>query len=202
MGLQYDDGVEPKPLDIFMDAAKLDDLRQLVIPQSVLYMQQQGHVFAIEVEELNVFIETTAFMEYHIVPTLHDYWSQDPGLGIAVVANVMSRDRFLEERRALHFVNYDKLHDEQDNAWKVRPIINHFNSSFIQAMLPSSHEEVDEHMIKFKGHHTMKQYMPMKPMKRGFKMWCRNDSETNYLFQFDLHTGWKETKKEVLEKMW
>ena len=92
--LQYDDGVEPKQLDIFMDTTKLDDLRQFVIPQSVLCMQQKGHVFAIEVDKMKAFIGITAFMGYHIVPTSHDYWSQDPGLGIAVVANTRPRDRF------------------------------------------------------------------------------------------------------------
>ena len=68
-------------------------------------MQQQDHVFTIEVEEIKVFIGITAFMEYHIVLTLHDYWNQDPGFALTVVANVMSRDRFLEVRRALQLVN-------------------------------------------------------------------------------------------------
>jgi hypothetical protein len=28
-------------------------------------------------------------------------------------------------------------------------------------------------MVGFKGRISMKQYMPMKPTKRGFKVWCR-----------------------------
>ena len=40
VGLQYDDGIKPKQLDIFMNNnAKLDDLLQFVIPLSVLCMQ-------------------------------------------------------------------------------------------------------------------------------------------------------------------
>ena len=53
-------------------------------------MQQKGNVFQIDLEEIKAFIGITSFMGYHIVPCLLDYWSQDPGLGINVVAN----DRF------------------------------------------------------------------------------------------------------------
>ena len=43
----------------------------------------------------------------------------------------------------------------------------------------------------------MKQYMQNKPIKRGFKMWCRADSKTGYLFQFDLYTGKKNYGTEI-----
>ena len=60
-------------------------------------------------------------------------------------------------------------------------------------MSPTAQQAIDEHMVKFKGQHAMKQYMPMKPIKRGFKMWCRNDSATGYLFQFDMYGGKQES---------
>ncbi|CAG5053672.1 unnamed protein product [Parnassius apollo] len=44
-------------------------------------------------------------------------------------------------------------------------------------------------MIKFKGKSSMKQYMPKKPIKRGYKCWCRCDSKTGYLYQFQIYTG-------------
>ena len=39
----------------------------------------------------------------------------------------------------------------------------------------------------------MKRYMPLKPIKRGFKMWFRNNSATGYLFQFDMNGGKHES---------
>ena len=54
-------------------------------------------------------------------------------------------------------------------------------------MGPTSEQAIDEHVIKFKGQHSMKQYMPLKPIKRGFMIWCRNDSATGYLIQFDIY---------------
>ena len=73
--------------------------------------------------------------------------------------------------------------------------MNHFNQAFSYAIGPTSEQAIDEHIIKFKGQHSMKQYMPLKPIKRGFKMCCRNDSATGYLFQFDIYTRKKENRK-------
>ena len=62
-------------------------------------------------------------------------------------------------------------------------------------MGPTSKQAIDEHMIKFKGQHSMNQYMPLEPIKRGFKMWFRNDSATGYFFPFDIYTGKKENRE-------
>ena len=62
-------------------------------------------------------------------------------------------------------------------------------------MSPTSEQAIDEHMIKFKEQHSMKQYMPLKPIKRGFKIWCRNYSATGYIFQFDIYARKKEKQR-------
>lgn len=31
--------------------------------------------------------------------------------------------------------------------------------------------------------------MPLKPAKRGYKVWTRADSETGYVFKFEVYTG-------------
>ena len=67
-------------------------------------------------------------------------------------------------------------------------------------MSPTSEQTIDEHMIKFKGQHSMKQYMPLKPIKRGFKMWCRYDLATGYLFRFDIYTEKKKDREGKLVK--
>ena len=35
----------------------------------------------------------------------------------------------------------------------------------------------------------IKQYMPIKPIKCGIKMWCRVDSHSGSLCDFDIYTG-------------
>lgn len=43
-------------------------------------------------------------------------------------------------------------------------------------------------MIKFKGRSSLRQYMPMKPVKRGYKIWVRADS-SGYMCEFQIYTG-------------
>lgn len=82
-------------------------------------------------------------------------------------------------------VNFDKL-------YKVRPFLNKLNTQFDECYHPSQNQSVDESMIKFKGRSALKQYMPMKPTKRGYKVWVRADDK-GYVCQFDIYTG-KKTK--------
>ena len=46
-------------------------------------------------------------------------------------------------------------------------------------------------MIKFKGYNIIRQYVKGKPIKWGFKMWCRCASKSGYLLKCDLYTGKK-----------
>ena len=88
VNLEYDH--EPQPTDVFLNVTDLNTLLEFVIVQTQLYMQQKGKVFQIDLEEMKAFISITSFIDNHIVICLRDSCSQDPNLGINVVAN----DRF------------------------------------------------------------------------------------------------------------
>ena len=44
-------------------------------------------------------------------------------------------------------------------------------------------------MIKFKGRLGIRQYMPMKPIKWGVKVWTMAESNTGYVVNFQIYTG-------------
>jgi hypothetical protein len=48
-------------------------------------------------------------------------------------------------------------------------------------------------MIKFKGRSSLKQYFPLKPIKRGYQVWCWCDLITGYLFNYQIYLGKEET---------
>ena len=48
---------------------------------------------------------------------------------------------------------------------------------------------IDESMIKFKGRSSLKQYLPKKPIKRGFKVWTLADSKNGYVYDFEIYKG-------------
>jgi DNA excision repair protein ERCC-6 len=62
-------------------------------------------------------------------------------------------------------------------------------------MSDTNRQSIDEHMTKFKGRHSCKQYLKNKPIKWGFKWWCRCCSKTGYLYEFNIYLG----KKELVE---
>ena len=47
-------------------------------------------------------------------------------------------------------------------------------------------------MIKFQGRSSLKQNLPMKPIKRGIKVWVRADSRNGYFSLFEVYTGKKK----------
>jgi hypothetical protein len=53
---------------------------------------------------------------------------------------------------------------------------------------------VVESMVPFKGRSSKKQYMPMKPVKRGYKVWCLADSRTGFVGQFDIYSARRDTQ--------
>ena len=55
--------------------------------------------------------------------------------------------------------------------------------------LPHRENSVDEAMVLFKGRSGFKQYMPNKPVKRGYKVWMRADAQSGYCCNFEVYTG-------------
>nr|XP_033799977.1 piggyBac transposable element-derived protein 4-like [Geotrypetes seraphini] len=195
VNIDVDCSVEPNAYEVFEKTCGFNDLAAHIVEQSNLYMKQKGVPFQTDAQEIRAFLGMNLVMGYHVLPSLKDYWSTDPDLQVPYIAKVMPRQRFEAIRSALHFSNNEEMlpksHPDFDRAFKVRPVMDHFNRCFQNARNPSQQQSVDEHMIRFKGHSIMKQYIKNKPIKWGFKMWCRCDSKTGYLYQFDLYTGKK-----------
>ena len=134
-------------------------------------------------------------MGINYLPSLNDYWSRDPRLRYAPVADRISRDRFREVSRYLHFVDNDTLvprgEEGHDHLGKVKPVIDHLSRKFAEVYQPHHDIAVDEAMIKFQGRLSLKQDTPLKPTKRGIKVWVAADSTNRYFSRFEVYTGKK-----------
>ena len=58
-----------------------------------------------------------------------------------------------------------------------------------QAYNPHCLLSIDEAMVPFKGPSSMKQYMPIKPIKRGFKIWVIADALNGYFYDVIPYIG-------------
>lgn len=139
----------------------------------------------VTLQELKAFLGLLIAMSITLLPSLRDYWSSDWVLGVPAYAKIMPRNRFLEIWSNLHLSDNSKMPrpgDEHfDKLFKVHKFLNDLKTNFKVNYHPHREQAVDEAMIKYKGRTSLKQYMPMKPIKRGIKMWCRADSTNGYL---------------------
>jgi len=113
-------------------------------------------------------------MSMHCLPSIRDYWSIDWFLGVPAFAKVMPHNRFLDILAYLHLCDNTKMPQRGDGnfdkIFKVREFVNDVRANLLINYHPHREQAVDEAMIKFKGRKSLKQYMPMKPIKRGIKL--------------------------------
>ena len=138
--------------------------------------------------EMWSFLGAVLLMGIHVLPRITNYWSQDKFLGVEALSRCFTRDRFRALLRNLHVVDNENA-NVQDRLYKVRPLIRHLQASFPACYHPSQELAVDEAMVKCKGRAKGKVYMPKKPVKRGFKIWCCSCSCCGYLCTFDVYSG-------------
>ena len=152
---------------------------------------------AVNADELCAYMGLLILMGFVKLPSLRDYWKKDRVFNYPSIVNVMSRDRLLEVHRYLHFTNNEALHAPgspgYDKLGKIKPIITALSERFKAVYEPGKNISTDEAMIQFKGRSTIKQYLPMKPIKWGIKvwMWAEAEAENGYVSAFEVYTGKK-----------
>ena len=185
------------PLDFFLRIFGKDTFTHLA-EQTNLYASQNppSARYAWEdtsANEMMLLLGIIIASGVHSLPEWQDYWSQNPILGSPAIVRGMPLTRFKVLMRCLHVNDnstviprgqsgFDKLH-------KVRPLINEVNRNSLEQYSPHREVSIDEAMVPFKGRSTIKQFMPQKPIKRGFKVWCRADACNGFINQIEVYTG-------------
>ena len=190
--------IAASPLDVFTLFFSSDLMEEITNESNKYAKQVMGdEMFSkwnrMTVEELKAFLGFHILMAMNHLPSLDDYWRRDPLLHYAPIADRITRDRYRELSRYLHFSDNDALVSRgspgYDRLGKVRPVINHLWKKFAELYQPHCEVAIDEAMIKFQGRSCLKQYNPMKPVKRGIKVWVLADSHNGYFQKFQVYTG-------------
>ena len=154
----------------------------------------------ITLEDVKAFLGFSILMGINVLPSINDYWQRDKTLRYNPIADRITRDRFRDISRYLHFVDNSTLalrgSPNYNRQGKVQPLIDHVTRKFTELYDPHKELAVDEAMIKFQGRSSLKQYMPLKPVKRGIKVWVLADSNNGYFSKLQVYTG----KADSLEK--
>ena len=77
--------------------------------------------FYVTGEEIRKILGILLLLRYHSLPEEHHYWSRKQDLGVPIVANTMSRNRYHEIKKYLHFADNENF-TEGDKMSKIAPL--------------------------------------------------------------------------------
>jgi hypothetical protein len=146
----------------------------------------------LSVSELLAFIALMTYMGIDYKPQLFMYWHEF--FGSPFVVSIMSRSRFKDILSC--FCITKPVSDDviNDPAHHVQSTIDTLNNRLRKHFHAQQNLVFDESMIAFKGKAKIKQYLPMKPHKWGFKMWSLCSG--GYLLRFGLYEGKSDNESE------
>lgn len=154
-----------------------------------LYKQaknNRNHLKETDKGEVQAVIGCMFIMSYNRLPSVSHYWSTHNSLGNEAIKSAISRDRYKLISSKMYFASPEKP-ENCSKTYYIDDLVNCLKKTFMRCRQDSSHQSIDESMTKFKGRSSMKQYMPLKPTKRGIKMWLRCDANTGYTYDFNIY---------------
>lgn len=186
-----------KAADFFMQFFD-EDMIQHLVDQTNLYAEKNPPGsrypwYDTSASEIKAFLGLIIAMGIKRLPSIPDYWSSDPILGAPELVKGFPLNRFKHLLGSLHFNDNDKALPRgipgYDRLYKIRPILDAVHKKCSLLYNPHQANSIDEAMVGFKGRSSLKQYMPLKPVKRGYKIWCRCDPTNGFTCSFQVYTG-------------
>ena len=145
------------PLDVFT-LLFTPDIMQVIVEETNRYAAQcsEGDTcWSTDEREVRAYLGFCILMGIVREPDTRDYWSRDELLHYAPVAKRISRRRFEEISRYLHFVDNSTLPKRGEPGFhrlqKVKRIVDMARAHFTAIYCPRRCLSVDEAMIPFKG---------------------------------------------------
>jgi hypothetical protein len=137
------------------------------------------------ISELYAFLGVHLFMGIARLPNTDMYWLSE--FGHQLISSHFSRDRY---KQLVRFFRVAATYNDAaagDPLPHVRSLVDTLNDSFAAHYTPSQFLALDESMVAFKGRSPIKQYIPSKPHKWGYKIYCL--SSDDYLLHFEIFGG-------------
>ena len=152
--------VSQNPLEMFSHFFT-EEVLSLIVRETNLYAAQcltasnNNTTWETDLEEIKAFLGFMVVMGVNRLPEIRDYWSTDSKLNNAFISSRITRKRFEEITRYLHFVDNTTLPLRDEPGFhrlqKVEPIIAAMKERFLTSYNPHPQNSIDEAMIPFKG---------------------------------------------------
>lgn len=168
-----------------------DELLEHIVEEMLKFSIQKNpsKPFTISVVQLKKFLGVCLIMSLAPLPNIRMYWATE--LGIPLIMETMSLNDFKKICQFLHFNDnstqppsdnpgYDRLH-------KIRPILETLKKK-CQSVPKREALSVDEQMCATKASNYLRQYLPNKPHKWGYKLLVLCD-DRGFAYDFEIYSG-------------
>lgn len=135
--------------------------------------------------ELEEYLGVLIMMGIDKKPDLNMHWQTHGMWTSNLIKDTMSRDRFKMINKFL-CVGDESEHDKLN---RIRNLSCQIQNNSSKYYCPRKKLAIDESMIAFKGNHSLKQYLPIKPTKWGFKVFLLCESITGYCIKHKFFSG-------------
>ncbi|XP_043064548.1 piggyBac transposable element-derived protein 3-like, partial [Drosophila ficusphila] len=182
-------GIIKSPVEYFNSFLDDDIFEKICLETNKYAFQDKGVELKCEVWELRRYIGILLYLGVVKIPTTRMAWTNN--FKLSAVSDALPRNRFEKIKSNFHINDNlkqpGKGEDNYDKLYKIRPLLNKLKEKFNE-ISQEEYQSCDEQMISFKGHHSLKQYLPKKPHKWGFKMFSRA-GVSGIIYDFCLYVG-------------
>ncbi|GBM13999.1 PiggyBac transposable element-derived protein 1, partial [Araneus ventricosus] len=168
-----------------------DELLNLILEETRRYSIQKdpSQPLQVSITDIQRYIGICYLMSLIHLPSARDYWSDN--LGNQTIKETMSVKEFEKIRQFLHFNDNTKEiprgMNGHDRLFKVRPLIEGIRKRFMQVTMEEC-LSINEQICATKSRSILKQYMPKKPHKWGFKFFALC-GVSGFAYDFELYSG-------------
>ena len=117
--------------EIFEEVTGLDELIEMIVTQSSIYICQNRRIFEAEAQEMKAFLGISDIMVVTKLPIIAEYWGVDTFIRNSWIQNTMNPNLFVQILQKLHFA-YSTQDDKTDRAFKIGKLIDHFSRNFFK----------------------------------------------------------------------
>ena len=135
-----------------------------------------------------VFLALTMLMGHVRKADIREYWSTDLLQETPVFGKYMTRDRYRQILRYLHFADNQRP-NKLDRLWKARDILDLIVTKVKSLFKPFRNLCIDESLILFRGRVVFRQYIPSKRHRYGIKLFVIADCDTGIVLDIVVYTA-------------
>ena len=164
----------------------------LIACETERYASQRNEVIHLTPQEIEAFIGILLLTGHNSRPRQRLYWSKDHDISCPLISRSVSRKRFENIKKLIHFADNNNL-PAGDKLAKIRPLQDRVNASLQQFGVFAKDLAIDEQMVPYFGRYFAKMFVRGKPIRFGCNSWVLTSSH-GYPYKFETFTGTCDTK--------